>query len=680
MSWLLAIGLKNAILALPLAAVALAASRWLKRPALAHLLWAIVLVKLITPPLIDVPVGWRLDVESWLAADTGPDSGPATAANAGNSARQPPGRTVSTHMRRGKQTGIDRRNAATLIKPAGHASIASHNSSWSAAATSWLASRPSWPVVAGAIWGAGSLWMVGLFLWRARRFCRYLRWATGRNEYLGPRVAELAHSVGITIPPRVIVVDGIVSPMLWGLGQHACLIFPSQLVGRLSPANLDSLLLHELAHYWRGDHWIRALELAAYVLFWWNPVVWWALREIEAAEEECCDAWVVEHQRGTRHSYAEALLTTIDFLCERPETLPPVACGLGEVQLLRVRLTQIIRGDVAAGVSRWLQMAVIAAGVVISPLEPALWATSSQSLPPPAPARALQPPVRRETSPGRKPRTKRSFTIAARSSAATAIRSQPASPPQVLPAAPRPAVTLWGTAVSPDGKHRLEARSGGRIMLAGMPDRFRVDLSAHEIRCVSFAPDSATFATGHSDALVRLWESDSGVLKESLQGSQTAITSVHISPDGTYVAAGTANGSVLVWEIASGDVVAQLPPSDAAVSCLRWSQRGDRLAVTRGSFVDHERSTLLLWDPLENVVIRQQRLEKPAGALDWLGDDRYFVIADWSGRGNLWDVDTGEAAGQWQVDKTLVSAAAWSPDCPLVSRNAADQFFTGAPQ
>src|SRR5436190_11900571 len=66
MSWLLVPLLKNAILVLPLALLALAAARWSRRPALAHLLWVLVLIKLVTPPMIDVPLGWRLDVETWL--------------------------------------------------------------------------------------------------------------------------------------------------------------------------------------------------------------------------------------------------------------------------------------------------------------------------------------------------------------------------------------------------------------------------------------------------------------------------------------------------------------------------------------------------------------------------------------------------------------------------------------
>src|SRR5262245_18452765 len=335
MSWLLVNGLKNAILALPLAALALVLARWLRRPALAHLLWAIVLVKLLTPPLVDVPVGWKLDVETWLGyskKSAAIEKQDASAIISTQTRRPGPGHRASTgpsSVRQATTSATSGRvgTAARRIAPAHPSAGGEPNRGRVALAPPYVT---SWPALVGMIWVAGSLSIVALLMYRAWRFRKYLHWSVKRDEYLAPRVAELAHSVGLTIPPKVIVVDGIVSPMLWGLGQNARLIFPAQLAQRLSPAKLDSLLLHELAHYARGDHWMRALELAAFVFYWWHPAVWWARREIEAAEEECCDAWVVKHQRGTRHSYAEALLTTIDFLCERPALLPPAACGLGE--------------------------------------------------------------------------------------------------------------------------------------------------------------------------------------------------------------------------------------------------------------------------------------------------------------------------------------------------------------
>src|SRR5262249_16999523 len=47
----------NVILALMLALAAWFAQRLLLRPAIAHLLWVLALVKLVTPPLVSVPLG-----------------------------------------------------------------------------------------------------------------------------------------------------------------------------------------------------------------------------------------------------------------------------------------------------------------------------------------------------------------------------------------------------------------------------------------------------------------------------------------------------------------------------------------------------------------------------------------------------------------------------------------------
>src|SRR5262249_25616678 len=49
-------GLANAVSAAALALLALAAGRFGRRPALAHCLWLLVLVQLVTPPLFELPV------------------------------------------------------------------------------------------------------------------------------------------------------------------------------------------------------------------------------------------------------------------------------------------------------------------------------------------------------------------------------------------------------------------------------------------------------------------------------------------------------------------------------------------------------------------------------------------------------------------------------------------------
>src|SRR6516164_1414510 len=58
MESLLNIGLSNAFAALVLAALAFVMDRTLRRPAVSHLFWLLVLVKLVTPPLVRLPLPW----------------------------------------------------------------------------------------------------------------------------------------------------------------------------------------------------------------------------------------------------------------------------------------------------------------------------------------------------------------------------------------------------------------------------------------------------------------------------------------------------------------------------------------------------------------------------------------------------------------------------------------------
>src|SRR5262249_16512260 len=103
-----------------------------------------------------------------------------------------------------------------------------------------------------------------------------------------------------------------------------------------------TLLVHELAHLRRRDHWVRLLEMLATGLFWWHPVVWWARRELREAEEQCCDAWVVWALPGAGRTYATALLECLAFLSPPQAPLPEGAGGLGQTDLKR-RLIMIMR-------------------------------------------------------------------------------------------------------------------------------------------------------------------------------------------------------------------------------------------------------------------------------------------------------------------------------------------------
>jgi hypothetical protein len=132
--------------------------------------------------------------------------------------------------------------------------------------------------------------------------------------------------------------------MLWAIGGPPRLFVPAELLSLLSVEQLDTLLLHELAHLRRRDHWVRVLEFVVMGLYWWHPAVWYARRELREAEEQCCDAWVVSTLPGAGRTYASALVDTLDFLSLAQPAVPPLASGLGQIADLKRRLTMIMGG------------------------------------------------------------------------------------------------------------------------------------------------------------------------------------------------------------------------------------------------------------------------------------------------------------------------------------------------
>src|SRR5262249_13039776 len=163
---------------------------------------------------------------------------------------------------------------------------------------------PATSAPAGPPWARGPwadylvpVWLVVALLWLAwnglhlYRFGRCLRHALRAPDWLQAEARGLAGRLGLPDCPPVLLVPGAVPPMVWGGAGGLRLLFPAALLGRLDDEQRASLLLHELAHVRRRDHWVRWLELVVVPLYWWHPVVWWAKRELHEAEEQCCDAW-----------------------------------------------------------------------------------------------------------------------------------------------------------------------------------------------------------------------------------------------------------------------------------------------------------------------------------------------------------------------------------------------------
>jgi beta-lactamase regulating signal transducer with metallopeptidase domain len=379
---LLRVGLSNAAVATALAVLVLAFGRLCRRPAVLHGLWLLVLLKLVTPPLVTVsftlPAAPTPSVtaavlsDEALAGSPSVESAPpsddfADVADAAELvvAGDPPPETVPQ-----PETSVSPEPIPDVVP-----------SVWSAWALDWRAAVT-------LLWLGGSAVWFCLAAVRIGRFHAAVRQARAAPAWLQEQTAELARSLGLSRPPDVYLVPGAVAPMLWAVGLRPRLLVSAALWARLDEDQRVTLLLHELAHLRRGDHWVRGLELLATGLFWWHPVVWLARRELREAEEQCCDAWVVWALPGAARAYATALVEAVDYLSEARPALPPVASGFGHVHLLKRRLTMILRGTTPRALTWGGLLAVLGLGAVLLPFLPNIAQAEPQSAP-----RAPRPPA-----------------------------------------------------------------------------------------------------------------------------------------------------------------------------------------------------------------------------------------------------------------------------------------------
>ncbi|MFI5461556.1 MAG: M56 family metallopeptidase [Isosphaerales bacterium] len=330
-------GLSNAVSATFLALVVACLGRVLaRRPAVLHCLWLLVLLKLVTPPLYEVPIPWPKPFTE-VQEPTPPLHFVPFERMAGIGEYVP---AVPAAIDQGELPVGE--IILELIPGADRTWHQSQRPPVIDSLARWL--RAHWMPLVAMIWLAGTGTVLVLSAQRVWRFQLLLREARPACEETQEWVNELTICLGLPRPPGVWWIGGKISPLVWALGLRPRLIIPTDLWKGLDDHQRSTLIVHELAHLRRGDHRVRIFELVVTALFWWHPVLWWVRQALRDVEEQCCDAWVVWAFPESAKSYAETLLETLDFLNQSDRSVPLLASGFGKVHHLRKRLTMIMSG------------------------------------------------------------------------------------------------------------------------------------------------------------------------------------------------------------------------------------------------------------------------------------------------------------------------------------------------
>jgi beta-lactamase regulating signal transducer with metallopeptidase domain len=158
-----------------------------------------------------------------------------------------------------------------------------------------------------------SIWLAGVLLLSARLMLGWLQVRRLRTRQASPApepwpsvARRLARALHIRHVVQVLESAVVDVPSVVGFVRPAILIPASTFTG-LSPAQLEMILAHELAHIRRHDFLVNLLQAVVETLLFYHPAVWWISRRIRIERENCCDDLAIE-TCGSRLEYARALV------------------------------------------------------------------------------------------------------------------------------------------------------------------------------------------------------------------------------------------------------------------------------------------------------------------------------------------------------------------------------------
>lgn len=140
----------------------------------------------------------------------------------------------------------------------------------------------------------------------------------------------------LDLPIRAVSSPMLLEPGVFGMFRPVMLL-PKGILDRLTPAQLEGVVAHELCHVYHRDNLIAAVHMCVETVFWFHPLVWWIGKRMVEEREIACDEEVLLLGNEPR-VYAEGILTICRLSVE--SRLPCVSGVTGAN--LRKRIEEIM--------------------------------------------------------------------------------------------------------------------------------------------------------------------------------------------------------------------------------------------------------------------------------------------------------------------------------------------------
>jgi eukaryotic-like serine/threonine-protein kinase len=168
------------------------------------------------------------------------------------------------------------------------------------------------------------------------------------------------------------------------------------------------------------------------------------------------------------------------------------------------------------------------------------------------------------------------------------------------------------------------------------------------IACFAFSPDGSRLLAATDDEKLRLWDTETGELLQTLHGHGREVLCVAFHPGGELAASGGEDDRVILWDLASGKIVRESDPQLGSVDVVAFSPDGSQLAWSTGESIEVRRVEdgvrLARMDTLQGEGEDEGRpglRANPAFQLLFDGNGQRLFSIHGNGRMHVWDPAIG---------------------------------------
>jgi bla regulator protein BlaR1 len=192
------------------------------------------------------------------------------------------------------------------------------------------------------------LWLCGL---AAHGLAWWRRWRNVRTALQG------ASPLHLGLPVRAMSTPSRLEPGVLGVFRPV-LVLPEGISERLTPAQFESVLAHELCHVRRRDNLAATVHMLVEALFWFHPLLRWIEARLVEERERACDEEVLQTTTDPQ-DYAEGIVEVCKLYLKSPLVCVSGVTGSN----LNKRIEAIMRNDVIQKLTLTKTVVLTVAGI-----------------------------------------------------------------------------------------------------------------------------------------------------------------------------------------------------------------------------------------------------------------------------------------------------------------------------